>query len=97
MAKCYARNMQQYLLLINQYNKFEINALCIFITWKLHAIKFIVDRLSLFSMLFIPCVLDEHIHFHKQIHNIVNVRNYCDMFLHEYATFRWCVCQLWTV
>ena len=94
MAKCYARNIQQYLLFINQCNTFEINALCTFVTGKLHDIKFIVDRLSLTSMLFIPCVLDEHIYFHKQVHNIVNVQTSCDMFRHEYATFRRYVCQL---
>jgi len=94
MAKCYAQNIKQYLLFINQCNTFEINALCIFITQKLHDIKFIVDRVSLITMLFILCVLDEYIHFHKQVHNNVNVQTYCNMFWHEYATFRQNVCQL---
>jgi len=94
MAKCNARNIQLYHLFIKQCNTFEITALCTFITRKLHDIKFIGDRLSLISMLFIPCFSDEHIHFHKQMHNIVNVQTYCDMFRHEYATFRRHVCPL---
>jgi hypothetical protein len=71
--------------------------LCIFITRKLHDIKFIVDRLSLISMLFIPCISYVLIPLYNQMHNIVSVQTYCDMFRHEYATFREYVCQLQTV
>lgn len=67
--------------------------LCIFITRKLHDTKFTVDKLSLTS-LFIPWISDGHIRFHKQVHSIVSVQTYRDMFRHQYATFRWYVCQL---
>jgi len=30
----------------------------------------------------------------NQVHSFVNVKTYCDMFRHEYATFRQYVCQL---
>jgi len=66
--------------------------LYIFITGKLHYIKFDIARLSLISMLFVPCISYEIIRLYNQVHNTVSVKTYCDMFRHEYATFGVCVC-----